>query len=300
MTKQDRPEAAPGGFGRRGMLATSAMAALASLGAGLAGSRAAGAQVTPGAAPMLTDPDILNFALNLEYLEAEFYLRAATGMGLPDGDAGGLGTLGQVIGGRKVHFQTKAFRLYAEEIAQDEAAHVRFLRSALGSAAVARPTIDLDMAFTAVARAAGAIGPRQKFDAFANERNFLFAAFLFEDVGVTAYNGAAPLIADPAILGAAASILAVEAYHAGQIRTLLYGLREFRAARLISDTRDAVDGPEDKDQDIGDRNTANIIPTDENGLAFARTPREVLNIVYLGGQASGGFFPNGVNGVIAQ
>ncbi|HEX6011888.1 MAG TPA: hypothetical protein VFY87_08830, partial [Geminicoccaceae bacterium] len=60
MTKQDRPGAAPGGLGRRGMLATSAMAALASLGAGLAGSRAAAAQVDPGAAPPLTDADILN------------------------------------------------------------------------------------------------------------------------------------------------------------------------------------------------------------------------------------------------
>src|SRR5918993_4273047 len=218
MSKQDRPDA-PTRLGRRGMLATSALAAaFASMGAGLAGSRQAVAQATP------TDADILNFALNLEYLEAEFYLRAATGRGLPSGDVGGTGTLGHVIGGRKVHFKTKAFRLYAEEIAHDEAAHVRFLRTALGSAAVARPAIDLNTAFTAAARAAGAVGPNQRFDAFANERNFLLAAFLFEDVGVTAYKGAAPLISDRGVLEAAAGLLAVEAYHAGEIRTVLNSL----------------------------------------------------------------------------
>ena len=196
------------------------MAALASLGAGLAGSRAAAAQVDLYVAPPLTDADILNFALNLEYLEAEFYLRAATGMGLPDGDAGGTGTLGQVIGGRKVHFQTKAFRLYAEEIACDEA-HVRFLRTALGGAAVTRPTIDLDTTFTAVAARAGAIGPRQKFGRLRQREESLLAAYLFEDVGVTAYKGAAP-ITDKGV--AAAGILAVEAYHAGEIRTIFYSL----------------------------------------------------------------------------
>jgi hypothetical protein len=75
-----------------------------------------------------TDADVLNFALNLEYLEAEFYLRAAYGRGLSANDVGGRGSLGGVNGGRRVNFASAAVREYAEEIANDELAHVRFLR----------------------------------------------------------------------------------------------------------------------------------------------------------------------------
>lgn len=247
----------------------------------------------------VTDPDILNFALNLEYLEAEFYLIAAFGRRLAGTDVTGTGTLGAVTGGKKVDFKSNLIKEYAEEIANDEEAHVKFLRTALAASAVARPDINLNSSFTAAARAAGLIKNNQKFNAFANEDNFLLAAFIFEDVGVTAYKGAARLISDKDILEAAAGLLAVEAYHAGEIRTLLASKGFFQQANAISAARDSLDGESDLDQGIGFKNKVNIVPTDANGLAFSRSPDQVLNVVYLGAEPSAAsFFPSGVNGTI--
>ena len=282
---------------------------------GLAGAGVAAATVVGGgaanaapadAASDATDAAVLNFALNLEYLEAEFYLRAVTGEGLDGKDSSGtVGTFGTVSGGHKVPFKSKTIAKYAREIARDEREHVRFLRSALGASAVARPKISLDAAFTAAATAAGVIKKGQKFDAFANDTNFLLAAFLFEDVGVTAYKGAAGLITNKTYLDAAAGILAVEAYHAGAVRTVLYSEAEknhavYGIVQKLSNARDSLDGKKALDQGIGTTTTANIVPTDKNGLAFSRTPGQVLNIVYLksGSATAGGFFPNGVNGTI--
>ncbi|TFD68724.1 ferritin-like domain-containing protein [Cryobacterium ruanii] len=264
---------------------------------------AAEAAEAPAGAP--SDASILNFALNLEYLEAEFYLRATTGSGLPDSLTTGTGTRGGVTGGRMVHFKTGIIKKYADEIAADEKAHVAFLRSALGSVAVSRPKINLDASFTAAAQAAGLVKPGQKFDVYANEANFLFGAFIFEDVGVTAYKGAAPLISNKTFLEAAAGLLAVEAYHAGVIRSTLYALgialpSVYTTAQAISDVRDSVDGRTDLDQGIGNASKANLVPTDANGLVFSRSAAQVLNITYLNAAPvrSGGFFPAGVNGVI--
>jgi hypothetical protein len=257
-----------------------------------------------------SDGDILNFALNLEYLEAQFYYFAFFGTGLPQNILSGTGTQGAVRGGRKVNFTDTKVSQYAAEIAADERAHVEFLRGALGAAAVAQPAIDISSdangAFSAAARAAGLIGPGQSFDPYASDENFLLGAFIFEDVGVTAYKGAAPLIASKTFLEAAAGILAVEAYHAALIRTTLYqkGIQApslITATERISDARDSLDDPTDKDQGIAQRNdAANIAPLDANGIAFSRNAPDVLNIVYLTAVAAsqGGFFPNGVNGAI--
>ena len=262
----------------------------------------------PPPATGVTDADIFNFALQLEYLEAQFYSFAATGNGLPEGLLGGTGTRGAVTGGRQVPFTDPLVRAYANEIARDEIAHVIFLRRTLGAAAVAQPAIDVGTsptgAFSSAARAAGLIGPGASFDAYANDENFLLGAFIFEDVGVTGYKGAAPLITSKAFVEAAAGILAGEAYHAGLIRTVLYGkgiqtpaLRD--GTEAISNARDSLDGPTDLDQGvrpIGDQ--SNIVPTDANGLAFSRSAGQVLNILFLNRMAvsQGGFFPAGLNG----
>jgi len=284
------------------------------------GSDSPGSMVTPTPTPTpsptptptssLTDQDVLNFALNLEYLEAQFYSFAATGASLPASMLSGTGQAGAPNGGRQVQFKDAAVARYAREIAGDEQAHVAFLRSALGSVAVSQPDLDLSAdvngAFSTAARAAGLVGANQAFDPYASDENFLLAAFIFEDVGVSAYKGASPLITNKTYLEAAAGILAAEAYHAGLIRTTLYrkGLTTpslIDATEAISNARDSLDGSSDLDQGVRPiGNATNIVPTDSNGVAFSRTAGQVLNIAYLN-KASvdrGGFFPRGVNGTI--
>ena len=265
---------------------------------------------TPTPPPSLTDADVLNFALQLEYLEAQFYTYAVTGEGLPGSQLTGTGTQGAIMGGRKVTFSDPVVAQYAAEIAGDEAKHVLFLRNQLGSSAVAQPAIDISAgstsAFSAAARAAGLINDNQSFDPYANDENFLLGAFVFEDVGVTAYKGAAPLISNKTYLEAAAGILAAEAYHAGLIRTVLYrkGLEApslRTSADKISDARDSLDGSSDLDQGISlSDGKSNIVPTDTDGIAYSRSAGQVLNIVYLDktAKSAGGFFPSGLNGNI--
>ena len=297
---------------RRRFLKSAGLMGMGVLGAGVAGTALAGAAsaATPddqvSAEGKASDATVLNFALNLEYLEAEFYSYAFYGTGLADADTDGTGTRGNVTGGKKVAFTDRSVAAYAEEIANDEIAHVKFLRAALAGSKVSRPAIDLQGSFTAAAQAAGLITAGQTFDPFANDNNFLLAAYIFEDVGVTAYKGAAPLINSNTFLEAAAGILAVEAYHAGLVRSQLYKRGLGEASRKISDARDSLDGSTDVDEGVLTgrirANRANLVPTDANSIAFSRTPGQVLNVVYLNpakGTTKGGFFPNGVNNVPA-
>ncbi len=278
-----------------------------------AGALLAACGPTPAAPAPSTDIDVqvLNFALNLEFLEAEFYL-AAVGR-TPSYSVGGVNGAGEaVVGGKAVTFSNTPFgnaiKDYANEIATDEENHVKFLRAALGDKTVARPSINIGASFAAAASAASN-GAIQGFDPYANELTFLLGAFIFEDVGVTAYKGAARLITNKDYLEAAAGILGVEAYHAAEVRTQLYGQQTVTAAaglsvaqvvQAISDLRDTLAGSE-KDQGItsSTANTANIVPVDANAIAYSRSTREVLNIVYGAANATKGlFFPNGMNGDI--
>lgn len=242
------------------------------------------------------DQKIMTFALNLEYMEAEYYTRGAFGHSLEEHGVNVGNKPGEVQGGRKITFSSRTFQDYAEELAQNEAAHVSFYRKTLGRDAVDRPQIDFEGGFAAAAEAAGLSG---SFDPFADEISFFLGGMLFEDVGITAYHGAAPLITSRKVLDAASGILAVEAYHMGMVRSLLYqaGSDARDAANAISEARDALDGPADLDQGIEVNGKANIVPCTADAIAFSRTPRQVLNIVYLKtGAARGGFYPQGMNG----
>ena len=135
--------------------------------------------------------DVLNFALTLEYLEAEFYTR-------------GVGTANLLPAGTHDVF---------DQIRKHEVAHVALLQSVLGSAAVARPTFDFSGGMGSNA------GPFA--DVFANPMTFLALAQAFEDTGVRAYKGqAANLMGENDILRTALRIHSVEARHAAQVRRM--------------------------------------------------------------------------------
>ena len=321
--------------GRRKML-TYGIASLAGM---------VGATLAPSAkAASFTDADILNFALNLEYLEANFYYLAAFGTTIDVANAastaagaplitlsGTVGTPGSVTGGSLVPFSTIQVSSYAIETAVEEGKHVQLLLTALGSAAVAQPALNLGTSFQTLATAAN-IPNGATFSPYADDNSFLVGAYVFEDVGVTAYHGAAPLLTTPANLTTAAGILAVEAYHAGLIRTTINYIDPTGASiadytNKISAVRAALSkaallgvapGPFDADPDdyglapfnVSLAGAANVTATrltdadPTNEIAFARNPTQVLNIVTGGGAVNGTtvvspavgvFFPTGLN-----
>lgn len=100
------------------------------------------ARSSPVLAQDISDEDIFRFALNLEYMEAEYYLRGTTGMGIEAADVGS--KPGDVVGGKQVSFETPAIGEFMQEVAENELAHVRFYRKTLGTDAVDRPAIDFD------------------------------------------------------------------------------------------------------------------------------------------------------------
>ena len=300
-------------------------AVVASMLAGTSLSSPAAAATTPAPTGPATalDAEILNFALNLEYLEAQYYLNALTGTGLSANDLAGGASVNGVYqtpgatpvpaGTTAVPFQTPIIRQFAQTIAADEQAHVRFIKQALityGATPVPAPVLDVTAAgaFTTLAQAAKIIGAGQTFNPYADEVNFLLGAYVFEDVGVTAYGGAAALISQASgIVQYAASILAVEAYHAATIRTLLSILGGGTATDAISNLRSLLSSGAAPGTVQGDDygtfdTTANVVvvaPLDSNALTYRRSTTQVLNIVYGSPSATPGlFFPSGLNGTI--
>jgi hypothetical protein len=242
------------------------------------------------------DIAILNFALNLEYLEANFYMFATKGEGLPRKLTIGSTVGNKVIGGSMVPFKTATIQQYANNIAADERAHVQFLRDALGDGNyVGQPNIDLQTSFTTLAVAAGLIKQGQTFNPFADEISFLLGAFIFEDVGVTAYLGALSSITDGEYLTAAGGIMAVEAYHAATIRELLATAGAGVATDQIAKLRAKLSGAADDEGILRPNGDLNIVTTDKNALAFTRTTRQVMNLVYGAQNAPAGlFYPKGM------
>ena len=136
---------------------------------------------------------VLNFALTLEYLEAEFY--------------------NNIVGSPGYLSASAADKAALTKIKDDENKHVAFLKTVLGTAAVAKPTFD----FTA-GNGSGT-GPFAGY--LANYAVQLAMAQTFEDTGVRAYKGQAPnLKSNRVVLTAALNIHSVEGRHASHIRQM--------------------------------------------------------------------------------
>jgi rubrerythrin len=150
---------------------------------GLGSPMAAAAEVRSQAPTTGGDVDILNYALTLEYLEADFYA-----MGVKAG----------LLKDRELELVTP--------IADHEQQHVDAVTAtlkALGATPVEKPKINY---------------PKGTFD---SRDSFLKTASMFEELGVKAYHGQVPLIKNADILAAGASIAGVESRHAAVIAQLL-------------------------------------------------------------------------------
>ena len=129
--------------------------------------------------------EVLNFALTLEYLEAEFYHRALTTPGLIP----------------------PRHRSAFAQIGKHEVEHVRTLQGALGGAAIASPSFDYT-------------GRGQYPDVFSSFATFAAVSSTFEDLGVAAYKGQAPFLLGTPTLTVALRIHSVEARHAAEVRRI--------------------------------------------------------------------------------
>ncbi len=247
----------------------------------MAGIMPAGAATT---SPTATEIEVLKFALNLEYLEADFYTYAQYGNGIEDHGIGVNGLAngsnspdgGKSTGGAKVKFTNEFSQNIAYQIGSDERAHVKLLRDALGDDKIAKPELNINALGLDISTLEG----------------FLQLSRIFEDIGVSAYAGAAGLLSTPSIITTAARILATESEHVSAQRVSLYVLN-FPSKQL--DGADILPPPSGTTNHTLSVNTA-------NGLVATRTPGEVLYLAF-GMKANvtrGGFFPLGVNGAITE
>ncbi len=135
-----------------------------------------------------TDVGILNYAYALEQLEAGFYTAVVASAAF-----GGM---------------TAELKEVFTDLQNHEVAHREFLKAALGSSAIGSLALNSSTVTTATANTAA----------------ILKNAEAFEDLGVSAYNGAGKYLQDAGNLLLAGKIVSVEARHAAAIRDLREGL----------------------------------------------------------------------------
>ncbi|KAK9051868.1 hypothetical protein SSX86_028496 [Deinandra increscens subsp. villosa] len=264
------------------------------------------------------DMDLLEFPLNLEYFEAEYFLFGSTGKGLdsigPDLAAGGP----PPVGAKQANLSLVVKDIITQ-FAYQEVGHLRAIKKTVKG--FPRPLLNLSAgSFASVMNAALGNPLSPPFNPYANDINYLLSSYVIPYVGLTGYVGANPKLESPDSRKLVAGLLGVESGQDAVIRALLYeranekvvpyklNVGEF--TQKISQLRDKLGNNGVKDEGLkvpmelgAEKKVAgNVLAGDPESLAYGRTPQEILRIVYGTGkeQVPGGFYPKGGDGVIAK
>ena len=254
--------------------------------------------------------DLMNFALNILYLEAQFYSYAVTGQGLPAGALTGTGTAGAASGGRQNTFESSGIAERFREINYDTAGQVTLFRELLGNEAIAQPTIDLAVN----AGPFGVIGRSisdSALDPYANDLSLLLAAFYLIEPSLTVLKRAAWQITTKQLADAVTAVVAAKAGHAGMIRlqlikanfAILNHVQIAHCVMRMSDLRERLGETVDVDESLSKSGVGTVFsPASDAGYFPERTPAQARPIYLLAAPTidRGGFFPNGMNGNLAR
>ncbi|CAH9105279.1 unnamed protein product [Cuscuta epithymum] len=264
------------------------------------------------------DVDLLEFPLNLEYLEAEFFLWGAFGYGLdkfaPNLSSGGPPPVGVT--------SAKLSPLVKDIIAQfgfQEVGHLRAIKETVPG--FPRPLLNLSKeTFATIMDKALGHPLKPPFDPYANDINYLIASYLVPYVGLTGYVGANPKLHSHTAKKLVAGLLGVESGQDAVLRTLLYqrrkeqvvpyGITVAEFTEHISRLRNKLGKEGLKDEGLivkptigpEGKTSGNILAGDSHSLAYDRSPEEILRIVYGSEKENrpGGFYPKGAHGRIAE
>ncbi|WCJ21361.1 Desiccation-related protein PCC13-62 [Euphorbia peplus] len=261
-----------------------------------------------------TDEDQLQFALNLEYMEEEFFCYGALGVALdyidPELTLGGP----RPIGAQKANLDPLT-RQIIEEFCYQEVGHIRSIITNVGG--FPRPLYDLSRHnFAKLFDEAIGYKLNPPFDPYCNTINYVLASYVVPYVGLTGYVGSIPNLDHFMNKRLAASLLGVEAGQDAILRKILYdkmheevepykiSVAEF--TNKISWLRNQLGMCGIKDEGIivplhlgaENRTHSNVLSADANSLSYARSPPEILRIVHGTGSEHipGGFLPHGGNG----
>ncbi|MCD7452150.1 hypothetical protein HAX54_015262 [Datura stramonium] len=264
------------------------------------------------------DRDYVHFAQNLEFWEAEYFLWASYGYGLdvlaPNLTKGGP----PPIGVQKANLDPLIHNIIME-FGNQEIGHLRAIDSIMGG--IPRPLLNLSREnIGKIFDAAFEYKLEPPFDPYRDSLSYMLSCYIIPYVGMNGYVGMNPNLKGYASKRLVAGLLGTEAEQDAVIRMYLYERAdeivypyEYNVANFtarISNLRNELGMCGIKDEGIfvplelgaENRTESNVISADYYSLAYSRTPREILRIVYTTGNEHmpGGIYPHGANGRIAR